>query len=615
MKKNKKKIVIGIIVLLLAVIGLTYAYLIVTRTAAKENEVVFGCIDISLENEANDITLTNQFPISDEEGMNLTPYTFTVKNNCDNDISYYINLEAIGTEADSIRSSSIKIMLDENAPVILGDKFVGQKTIETAYKAHLLKLEELGPKGSADHTLRLWLDKDAPLDEMQKTFTSKITVTTTQPIKQPDFGENTLAAAVINNSGQFGIYPELSSEWKEYVSKKNVSEYFAPSATFWFADDYYFDPYTKTFQLKGETSSYSIANYRKLTSNNKIYTTKNVSSNNSKRESSTLFEVVSSTSETQPDNSTYMYMDVNVISVGTDFAANRNNGLYKMTDDYGESYYLRGNIENNYVQFGTYAKDTTIKRGNSVTKKVLAGTPMYWRVVRINGDGTIRLIYDGTELNANVSGDGVADDIITNIGFSQFNAEEADSRHVGYTYLGDDGKQVDSTVKTFVDDWYETHLKANYEGYIADSIFCNNREGINDDMLYVEIKDRYYDSENPSLLCPNVEDRYTVNSNNGNGYLTNPVGLLTADEAMAAGISVSNYGNTYLRRTGYSWTMTPSIEYAIAAWHFDAYGMMSDWITVSDTSYPSVRPVINLKANVAFTGNGTIDSPYVITMD
>ncbi|MBQ6687000.1 MAG: hypothetical protein IJN03_00565 [Bacilli bacterium] len=74
---RNKKIVItitSIVAVLLVIIGVTYAYWLVTKTQTNENIISSGCLDISLTGEKNDITLTEQFPLSDEDGMKLTSY-------------------------------------------------------------------------------------------------------------------------------------------------------------------------------------------------------------------------------------------------------------------------------------------------------------------------------------------------------------------------------------------------------------------------------------------------------------------------------------------------------------------------------------------------------------
>ena len=95
-----------------------------------------------------------------------------------------------------------------------------------------------------------------------------------------------------------------------------------------------------------------------------------------------------------------------------------NGYLCKAKDAYGDSYYYRGNVTNNYVKFAD----------------------KYWRIVRINGDGTVRVIYDGTSAHAN--GEDSED---RQIGRSAFNNNYMDNAYVGYMYGNLDGIVEQST--------------------------------------------------------------------------------------------------------------------------------------------------------------------------
>ena len=97
--------------------------------------------------------------------------------------------------------------------------------------------------------------------------------------------------------------------------------------------------------------------------------------------------------------------------------ATTDEGIYAAQDDYGTSYYFRGAVENNYVKFAGY----------------------YWRIIRINGDGTIRLIYDGTSAHAN--GESSTD---RQIGTSRFNSTYGDNASVGYM-MGIDNECASTT--------------------------------------------------------------------------------------------------------------------------------------------------------------------------
>ena len=206
-------------------------------------------------------------------------------------------------------------------------------------------------------------------------------------------------------------------------------------------------------------------------------------------------------------------------------------GLYIMTDDYGTSYYYRGSVKNNYVQFAGF----------------------YWRIIRINGDGSIRLLYAGTTKDA--TGESAQ------IGTSVFNANQNLPLYVGYIYGNTNGSTTeevntntnDSTIKSYLDSWYSTNL-SGYSSYIADSGFCNDRSiysgnGITttSDTLYGGYN-RYSTTYSPTLTCPNTEnDLFTLSGNiKGNKALTYPIGLITIDELMLAGAR-----NGYLNKLYY----------------------------------------------------------------
>ena len=237
---------------------------------------------------------------------------------------------------------------------------------------------------------------------------------------------------------------------------------------------------------------------------------------------------------------------------------------------------------------------------------------MVWRIVRINGDGTIRLIYDGADIVDNDTKH------ITSIAMSMYNEYDNDIKYVGYTYE-DNGIQVDSTIKDAVDTWYETNLKTNYEKYIADSVFCNDRSmySTTEAETIFNVSNRLNEYSRPKLSCVNAADEYTVSQEKGNGYLTNPVGLLSMDEAVMAGVSGSAANNNiYLYSSEGFRTISPaSFNTSANTWSVnDIINRYGNEHLVSRTGAVSkVRPVINLKADVEFTGKGTIDSPYVIT--
>ena len=286
-------------------------------------------------------------------------------------------------------------------------------------------------------------------------------------------------------------------------------------------------------------------------------------------------------------------------------------GIFAAEDDNGTSYYYRGSVENNYVKFAGY----------------------YWRIIRINGNGSIRMIYDGTVAHDN--GEASED---REYGTSQFNPNYNNNMYVGYMYTSGNahGLGTSSTIKTANDNFYKNKL-ASYASYIdTSSGFCgdrstlNNQSGVGTGTVSTYYKGYLRVSTNtPSLKCENSSDYYIVSSaSSGNKALTYPIGLITADEVLLAGSSggvfdgAYNYQkstpNAYLTIGQHFWTMTPAGYYnpfGVTYWNslvFVVYtsGGLDDGSTNGTTG---LRPVINLKSTVKVSGNGTKSSPYVVS--
>ena len=307
---------------------------------------------------------------------------------------------------------------------------------------------------------------------------------------------------------------------------------------------------------------------------------------------------------------------------GFDEPATTDEGVFEMEDDYGMSYYYRGAVTNNYVKFAGF----------------------YWRIIRINGDGSLRIMYDGTQAYAN--GTNNAGRFINTS--TVYNANNKDAKYVGWMY-GSAGTTAstskeeaqtnieDSTIKGVVDEWYKTNIEeVGYGNAVSDTLFCNDRStpgnaetGWSDDtgLGYGSQKTAYgsfarmragfsgYTGATPTFKCSQKNDAFTVNdTSKGNGALTYPVGLITADEIVAAGSGKFNTENRsyYLYRGasyGY-WSLSP-YRYVNTARVFFVHSSGSLYnYNVSVGVF--VAPVINLSAEYASTliGDGTMENPY-----
>ena len=274
-----------------------------------------------------------------------------------------------------------------------------------------------------------------------------------------------------------------------------------------------------------------------------------------------------------------------------------------------------------------------------------AGKDMYWRIVRINGDGTVRMIYDGTSIQIN--GIDSIDRLMT---ASSYNNMYYDNSFVGYMNGTTDGTTfpngttvsktydeahaniTDSTIKTYLEDtWYAENVNdTSYEQYIVDAIYCNDRSldtsnssytGIGKTVTHYASYQRVSESPYvPKLICERQEDRFTYNASvgtvSGNDKLEAPVGLITADELRMAGIGSGS--NNYLNNGssyGY-WTMSPvGYTRGNANVLFEEGGRI---VYYEDSSLnglsigEGVRAILTLSTTAITSGSGTRTNPFVV---
>ena len=283
------------------------------------------------------------------------------------------------------------------------------------------------------------------------------------------------------------------------------------------------------------------------------------------------------------------------------YTENNTKTLYTSTENRKTVYYFAGNAQDNWVKFAGY----------------------YWRIIRTNSDGSIRLLYHGTSTTATDA----------YIGKSAFNSNDNDIAYVSYMYgsLGSIPNAREntnnSTVKAIIDNWYAAHLNTSYGKYISTStVYCNDRS--TSDKTYFGAYNRLEANKTPRYDCSNFNDYFTVDSSVGNGKLTYAIGLMTADEVSFAGgkhhsTSVKTwyyYNSSNGSSTGstYWWLLSPIIWGGRQANVSIVYGS-TDPGELSEYSVKfagGVRPVISIKGdNLWKSGDGTASSPYEIVTD
>ena len=308
----------------------------------------------------------------------------------------------------------------------------------------------------------------------------------------------------------------------------------------------------------------------------------------------------------------------------------------KKTDDLGTSYYYRGAVNNNWVKFG--------KEG---TKDI------YWRIIRINGDGSIRMIYSGTtdpSTDSSVTESNGVYMIGTgtqlNVETPLFNNSQDKAEYVGYQYI--EGQQhgygecngtnasctvngntvYNSAIKQEIDKWYAgTTLETDNvtKALVSyDQIFCNDRSASSTQTAaWTSTGATYYygsygrltqSIKSPILTCPTESDKFTVNNSNGNGALTYPVGLITADEVMLAGGTYNTGDSIYYLYTNQSyWTISPYDFFSGGlSYGFNVNRASFLGFNVVQTNSYGIRPVINISSKSKLLGNGTYTNPYTV---
>ena len=261
-------------------------------------------------------------------------------------------------------------------------------------------------------------------------------------------------------------------------------------------------------------------------------------------------------------------------------------------DNDGEVYYFAGNPTDNWVRFGGF----------------------YWRIIRINGDGTIRMIYQGT--SANTTG------AETQIGTSAFNVLLDDAMYVGFMYTSGNahGAGTTSVVLQTLEGWYINNLKRYVNSIDGNAGFCNDRtpysgSGVGTNATDYAPWNRLIRNQ-PTFECSNSGDLFTTSgSSKGNKALLVPIGLVTSDEIVFACGGNGKIEESCYLYTGQSyWTMSPvntSSRGVSSVYNLLSNGLLNSTLV---SGVNGVRPVVNLKADVTISsGDGTASNPYVIS--
>ena len=281
--------------------------------------------------------------------------------------------------------------------------------------------------------------------------------------------------------------------------------------------------------------------------------------------------------------------------------------LYTSTENGTTVYYFAGNATDNWVKFGKNASNQDL----------------YWRIIRTNSDGSVRLLYHGTSTTATDA----------YIGISAFNSSYDNIAYVSYMYgsLGSvenaRANTNNSTIKGVIDTWYKNNLNTNYGKYISTTaVYCNDRTyTISGSNTLFGAYTRLRTNKTPTYDCTDTNDKFTVDTSTGNGKLKYPIALMTADEvSFAGGLWVTNAPTWYYYNSANGSSTGTNWWWSLSPYNLNGSGYAAVF-GVNGSSYPGrlngsdvnltngVRPAISLKSCVKTSGgDGSASAPYTI---
>ena len=527
-KKRKLSIYYGLLVTVICIIGVSFAWFRLYLSQNENNTIASRtCFNTTLTEDTSKISLTDAFPITDEDGLKQTPFTFTIKNNCNSYVKVYITIDSTyreSTNTSYLKDNYMKVNISPKGTTTGKSVILGSQTLtdlENNRKGYIIVSTGLNANEEKSYDLRIWMDSAVTTEQgLNKNWSGKIVVVSNASNK-PTFAETILA----------------NNEVKTPISTPGVA-----------------------------------------------------------------------------------------------VSTNEEALLASTEDDYGKSYYFRGAVTNNYVEFANKC----------------------WRIVRVGGDGSVKIILH----NDNKAGAANPCDAANNSASaafarysgetykSAFNTNYNDNAYVGFKYgtvgAGDyaltHANTNKSTILTNLEAWYEKNNLKNYEKVIADTVWCNDKTNVTDATFnpygYSNVNGQGY-AKNITYYGATQRLISTSNSAGGTGpslkcngelsKINSKVGLITVDELAFAGYAynISNT-TTYLQENAtdtdaYWWSLSPGdfggchgLLCFIGVWSvYGRDGIFSRGI-VHNAVY--VRPSISLKSTTNVTGEGTSSSPFIISM-
>ena len=570
MKNKKKQIIItliAIISLIVITVGVTYAFFNYAKEGTTDNTIQTGGITFlytEVSGVGKGISLTEAYPVADSIGKVQVGegkvFDFKVTSNISMNSSIGYQVTARKKTGSTLANSAVKVYLTEvngtEQELLLSKYSELSQTdrVDSSKFDERILYEATVPANTSNYEknfrLRMWLDENTDFSDgnmNDKTFTLTVNVYADGKVVTDNLDTtNTLDSITVSDCTLDPVFNNATTEYSCKVPNSVTSVTVNATATSTKskvrglgAKELTVGKNTLPIRVIAEDGSEKIYNVnvtrKKAVQNVSIFGKK--------------FEVVDAepTLTTSSNNTTDA------------------SGLYASTDtNTGKpTYYFRGNVTNNYVKF--------------------AGQT--WRIVRVNEDGTIRIVMqDGINNNDNYA----------------FN-----SNYNNYTYM----YYSNSQAKTTLESWYQTNIgsKTDLASSVANGDYYCEQAKVKLDESYASGSATMttYNKYTPDFKC--------IADGNGKGIVNASVGLLSYDEVLyAGGYYAQKNSNYYLYNNTYFWTMSP-VGFSGSSsdvWYVNTTGFIGG----NSVNNPiAVRPVIILNADTLATGSGTSSDPFVVS--
>ena len=648
---NQKKlsIYVTLLIVVICLFGISFALFKFNASQATQNDITtLNCFEVEYSDVTDTISITNDYPISDAEGLKRTPYTFKIKNKCSQLLNVQIGVETLSTS--QIEPNLIKGVITKKGETPTSAKLLSAGIPGTPVNGgtnYILLEDTIYGSQEKEYDLRLWFTESMTKEQGSgKTYQGKVTVISSPKTEEPVqlltaiMRDNTVTETLTQPGKEVSAHTLDDVQVQTTSVSSTYQAYYITYGTGWEANGTKFNLTGTAVTSNTYANSYSTLVGKYLNGNLASAGSSTAGTMKTTTNLPAVYYVISATS----DSFTYKILGSN---------KNTTEALLASTaDDYGTSYYFRGAVENNYVEYAN----------------------MCWRIVRVTGDGSIKLVlynYNGlTSTNntpssstpCNVTGDTYAyarydGDTYT----SRFNSSYNDNAYVGLmygtvgasSYAAAQANTNPSTILTNLNKWYTNVLskQANFnDSQLADTIWCNDKSVVTDptfnpssetlgtnygygaNINYYSASKRLVQASSwsaggtgPSLICPNDHtggklSKFTVSDTTyGNGALSGyaKVGLLTADEIAFAGGALKSSNLTYYIKGNTNssmwWALSPGFFDGSDAGVLGVYGNHSSLVDYFVYSNYGVRPSLSLSSGVKISGGiGSATNPYKI---